>query len=280
MIAPAPLSIPDELQPQLRGYTFRLDAVGKSGNSVYVLDAICHPPLIAKVFERVASDAASREAARLSWLRQVGMPAPQALSVTNTATHIWLLTECLPGSNAAISLDEPAIKIGLVAEALARLHALPVASCPFDETLSVKLARAAANVRDGVVDELDFDQEHLGLTAQQLFEELKALQPGSEDLVVTHGDASLPNFMLGDGHFAGFVDCGKLGRSDRYQDLAICCRSIRFNLGPEWVGPFLGHTASQRPMRAHAFLSNAGRVLLRPVRVLRGRGSHSKSTVC
>jgi len=45
--------------------------------------------------------------------------------------------------------------------------------------------------------------------------------------------------MLDDGRFTGFVDCGKLGSSDRYQDLAICCHSIRFNLGREWVGPFL-----------------------------------------
>jgi aminoglycoside 3'-phosphotransferase II len=221
------LSIPDELQPQRRGYTLRPDAVGKSGNNVYRLDAPRRPALIAKIFERAASDDAGREAARLAWLRQVGMPAPQTLGVARTATHVWLLTECLPGSNAAISSDEPAIKTQVVAEALARLHVLPIASCPFDETLSKKLARAEVNVRDGVVDELDFDQDHLGLTASQLFKELKALHPGSENLVVTHGDASLPNFMLDDGCFTGFVDCGKLGRSDRYQDLAICCRSIR-----------------------------------------------------
>jgi aminoglycoside 3'-phosphotransferase-2 len=130
-------------------------------------------------------------------------------------------------------------KVRLVAGALAKLHALPVDACPFDETLLTKLSHAEANMRDGVVDELDFDHEHRGLTARMLFEKLKLLLPDTGDIVVTHGDASLPNFMLDGGRFTGFVDCGKVGSSDRYQDLAICCYSIRRNLGREWVGPLL-----------------------------------------
>jgi aminoglycoside 3'-phosphotransferase-2 len=235
-LAPA---IPAALGADLRGYVMRRDLIGESDDHVFRFDAPSRPSLIAKIFERANTEAAEREAARLRWLPSAGAPAPRLLTVSRTATHDWLLMECLPGTNAADSSEQPAIKVRCLAHALKQLHALPIETCPFDETLAVKLGRAKTNVHAGIVDELDFDADHHGLTAEQLFARLTALVPPCEDLVVAHGDASLPNFMLDRGLFAGFVDCGRLGRSDRYQDLAICCNSIEANLGSAWIAPFL-----------------------------------------
>jgi aminoglycoside 3'-phosphotransferase-2 len=232
-------AIPEDLAADLRGYVMRRDLIGELGDHVFRFDAPSRPALIAKLFERANTEAAEREAQRLCWLPSAAVPAPHLLAVSSTATHVWLLIECLPGTNAADSSEQPAIKVHCLADALKRLHAFPVETCPFDETLAVKLARANANVHAGVVDDLDFDTDHRGLTAEQLFERLTALVPPCEDVVVAHGDASLPNFMLDRGLFTGFVDCGRLGRSDRYQDLAICSNSIEVNLGSGWIAPFL-----------------------------------------
>jgi aminoglycoside phosphotransferase len=40
------------------------------------------------------------------------------------------------------------------------------------------------------------------------------------------------------GQFIGFVDCGRTGLADRYQDLALASRSVGSNFGSEWVQHF------------------------------------------
>jgi aminoglycoside phosphotransferase len=86
----------------------------------------------------------------------------------------------------------------------------------------------------------NFDAARQGRSAQDLYAELAAIPAASEERVFTHGDYCLPNVLLvsdGAGGFrvSGFVDCGNAGIADRYQDLALCARSVAGNLGPEWV---------------------------------------------
>jgi aminoglycoside 3'-phosphotransferase II len=231
--------IPTELQKTLRGYVPVREAIGQSGDGVFRLEAPSRQTLIIKVFHHARDDRMQAEAARINWLRLVGIQVPRILDALSTRAGCWLVMECLPGVNAAVAIDKPAVKVHEIGAALARLHSVPPDSCPFDETLSTKIPRAKNNVDNNEVDVEDFDEDHLGVGAKELFQTMQDLRPNLEEIIVTHGDASLPNMMLSAGTFAGFVDCGKVGRADRYQDLALACHSIKFNLGPEWVGPFL-----------------------------------------
>lgn len=112
---------------------------------------------------------------------------------------------------------------------LAALHALPYADCPFDRTLAARFPMAEAHVEAGLVDEDDFDDERAGWTAPQALAHARATAPTSEDLVLTHGDASLPNFIWSPGGAVTLLDLGRFGLADRYQDLAIFLRSAEYN---------------------------------------------------
>ena len=179
------------------------------------------------------------EIERLRWLRQMDMPAPAVLDEVTEHQRHWLLMTTVPGRDLASASELSAEQvINILATALRTLHRVPVALCPFDHSLRRRIARAQEHVRAGLVDETDFDDERLGRSAEDVLAELLSTQPKTHDLVVTHGDACLPNFMALDAGFSGFIDCGRLGISDRYQDLALAARSIERNLGLEWVKPF------------------------------------------
>ena len=178
--------------------------------------------------------------ARLRWLAAQGVACPQVLEYTESGDHDWLLMTALPGSDLASSSElTPARITHVAAMALRSLHSLDPAHCPFDHCSAVRIGHARERMQAGLVDEDDFDDERMGQNAAQVFAALLQQRPAREDLVVTHGDACLPNLMAAHGVFTGFVDCGRLGMADRHQDLALAAWSIQYNLGAEWVTPFL-----------------------------------------
>ncbi len=68
-----------------------------------------------------------------------------------------------------------------------------------------------------------------------MFQELLATKPANEDLVFTHGDYCLPNIIINNGDISGFIDWGRGGIADRYQDLALAARSLAYNFDAEWI---------------------------------------------
>lgn len=194
------------------------------------------------------------EVARLRWLQGQGVEAAQVLDTHDDASGRWLLMRAVPGRDLASSPDlAPLQVVHLVADALQVLHRLPIDTCPFDHRLPHRLAAARARMDAGAVDADDFDDARAGQPVSQVFAALLASVPAQADLVVTHGDACLPNLMAAQGRFTGFIDCGRLGVADRHQDLALAARSIASNLGEQWVAPFFARYGTVPDPAALAF---------------------------
>lgn len=170
---------------------------------------------------------------------------PHIIAYAEEARQSALLLSAIPGVMAcdpACANDLPALARRL-GEGLRLIHATPITHCPQDQRLDVKLAEAQRRVEAGLVDADDFDAGRQGRTADDLLREALATRPANENLVFTHGDYCLPNIFLSQAEphaaqICGFVDWGRAGVADRYQDLGIATRSMEYNFGPGWEAPF------------------------------------------
>ncbi|MEU4573986.1 aminoglycoside 3'-phosphotransferase [Nonomuraea sp. NPDC023979] len=162
---------------------------------------------------------ARAEHERLLWLKR-WMSVPDVVAFEGDALVLadagWLSLERRPSAGAG----------AVMGAALRALHDVPVAECPFDERLDVKLARAAGRVRDGLVNDGDFDDDTAGLTPAQVYDRLVAERPAREDLVVTHGDYTPANVLASPSGEAVLIDVGALGVADRHVDLALALREL------------------------------------------------------
>ncbi len=234
-----PADLPAALATRIAGYDASRKTIGCSSANVFRLTSPGRRDLFLKIEPSGPHGELAAEAERLDWLATEGLSAPQVVISESGSENTYLLMTAVSGTDLASSQDlAPAMIVAMMAKALRQLHAIPTGRCPFDRTLDAVIAQAEVHLRAGLVDESDFDDERMGLSASTLFDALTARRPHTEDIVVCHGDACLPNFMTQDGQFCGFVDCGRLGRADRHADLALAARSIADNIGPDWVAPF------------------------------------------
>lgn len=248
------MHIPTRWRKEFAGSLIERQTIGGSGADVFRIRCCNGDDLFLKSETIGLLSELPGEVDRLRWLKQLDLPGPTVLDSTTENNRYWLLMTALPGRDLSTAADlSPPQVVSIVAMALRLLHQVPIAECPFDHRLERCIATAEHRMNAGLVDEADFDGQRLGRTATNVFTELLSTLPDTHDLVVTHGDACLPNFMAQGNSFTGFIDCGRLGVGDRYRDLALAARSIADKLGRAWVAPFFREYGVEPDERRIAF---------------------------
>lgn len=218
-------AVPPAMAAAIEGYRWTRETTGESGAAVHRLHGKPGAPdVFLKTGAGAVADEISAEAARLRWMAAY-LPVPRVIDFVAQDGQAWLLMSVVPGRSARHVLEaDPAVGC-IVVDALAafmrRLHALPIAACPFDDALGPRLAHARARIDAGDVDETDFDEERLGQTAERVWADVQAMLPLAPDPVVTHGDFTLDNLLIEGGVVTGCIDVGRAGIADRCQDLAL-----------------------------------------------------------
>lgn len=170
-----------------------------------------------------------QERERLRWLTE-RIPVATLVGHEVTDTHEYLATFRLRGIALSHSdaLLHPKRLVSLLARALREIHAIPIRDCPFDMSLRQRLTR----LRD-VVEAKPLDE------TITLFNELARQRLSTEDLVVTHGQATLLAFVVHGEWLEGVSHVGHLGLADRHVDIASAYDSVLKYLDQESAEQFL-----------------------------------------
>ena len=232
-------ALPEDLSKLTNGYNWQRITIGLSESQTYLLSG-ASSNLYIKIQSRTAAESLHHEKKRLVWL-QGKLPVPELVYYGQDDANEYLLMTEIEGGNASDKSYERMLPqlMQQLAIGLRSVHEVPVEGCPFDQTLVSKIVEVTRRVEQQLVDKEDFDSQRQGQKAEDLAQELLRLKPESEDLVFTHGDYCLPNIILKDGKVHGFIDWGRAGIADRYQDIVLAIRSIRYNFGDEYVQTFL-----------------------------------------
>jgi aminoglycoside phosphotransferase len=222
--------LPFNLSRILQNHSLIRNSIGQSNSEVY---RVANSNAFLKIAGKNSNVNLQRERKVLEWLSDK-VSVPKVLHFEETGENIFLLISEIKGINLADYIKNVKAKENLMcdlAKSLKQIHNISIKDCPFQRTLDVKLQNALENIKNGLVDETDFEDENIGKSAQALFDELIESRPKDEDLVFTHGDFCFPNIIVSNGKVSGFVDWEGGGIADRYQDIALLFRSFDFNVG-------------------------------------------------
>ena len=224
--------LPSDLSAMLDGYIRTENTVGCSSAGVYRY----HNPentLYLKIAQ--ADEEMRREHRLLRWL-DGKLPVPEVKYWREQDGLAYLLTTEVPGRMTCDCPETPLVAgpventVKLLADGLLLLQAVDIAGCPDDNTLNMRLASALHNIENGLVDMSDWNDDTMFESPMELYDWLAANRP-PEDICFTHGDYCLPNVFIDDTAVTGFIDLGRGGLAGKWQDIALCVRSLRYNLG-------------------------------------------------
>ena len=222
------LSLPAELAGHTAAKPFTLDRTGLSGSTVAIFEDFV-------VKSEPVSEETENHLAMLRWL-DGKIPAPRVIGTVARDGFRWTMMTRISGEMACADTyrTDPHRLVRVLAQALKSLWTVDVSGCPVDQSPDAKLARAREIVEQGQVDMTLVEPETFGdkgfSSPAELLQWLEDHAPAC-DPVLTHGDFCLPNIFLENWELSGFLDLGRSGRGDKWNDIAILWRTLRDNFG-------------------------------------------------
>ncbi|MBP3544043.1 MAG: aminoglycoside 3'-phosphotransferase [Lachnospiraceae bacterium] len=205
---------------------YQLDDIGMSESQVY-----CFEDMVLKIEKE--RENSNNEHSMMGWLADK-LPVPEILCFVQENHTNFLLMSRMSGEMSCSEelMKQPRELARVLAEGLKMLWKVDISDCPYKNDLDNKLRLARIQVQNNLCDTENVEDSTYGEggfeNPAELLAWLEENRP-EEDLVFAHGDYCLPNIFVKDGHISGFIDLGNCGIADRYQDIALCYRSLLHN---------------------------------------------------
>lgn len=219
--------LPEEIKKHIDREPFIMEHIGCSRSKILRFSG----GLILKIEE--TCEESIHEYDMMRWLSSY-LTVPEVIEHQRLDGWNYILMTELKGKMAVEKEHSmnPEILVHKLALALKELWKVPVINCPYDMSIKNKLRLAKSNIEEGSVNYENFEPETFSEggfhNINELYQYLEEHAP-EEDIVFSHGDFCLPNIFF-DGNQAGFIDLGRSGKADRFQDIALCIRSLKHNL--------------------------------------------------
>jgi kanamycin kinase len=170
------------------------------------------------------------EAAMMRYFHNKGLTAKVFSYISGEQD--WLLTERIPGEDCTSEkyLAQPKRLCDILAGRLVMLHDADYTGCPVQNHTQAYLATAGRSKLTAVMDKNAFSDKWNIKTvdeARHIVREYGCLLHAD---TLLHGDYCLPNVILGDWKFSGFIDLANSGVGDRHVDIYWAMWSLNYNL--------------------------------------------------
>lgn len=219
-------NLPDKIKTLIAGKPYSVNDVGMSSAKVIVFDDCV---LKIEPYQKDTEDMVNV----MRWM-EGKLPVPKVLCFESYSDKQFLLMSKVSGK---MSCDEyymsrPDVLISGLAEAFNMFWNVDTKGCPRTLDLDSELAEARRRVENNLIDLSDAEPHTFGENgfkdAEDLLCWLEKNKPEFEP-VLLHGDFCLPNIFLENGRVSGFIDLGSAGIGDKWKDIALCYRSLRWN---------------------------------------------------
>jgi len=183
-----------------------------------------------------AAGSLEKEAKLGAYFHQKGLSS-QVLAYEQ-ADSDWLLTQAVPGEDCLHKsyLDDPKRLCDTTAQLLRRLHETDFSGCPVPDRTASYITAVRENHRLGKWDASLFPDNWGYRSAEDAWAVVQEFSGTLKADTLLHGDYCLPNIMLDNWKFSGFIDLGNGGVGDRHIDLFWGIWSLNFNLKTDAFG--------------------------------------------
>jgi len=218
------MNLPSPIAKIIANRPFAPNLAGMSGAQVRVFD-----DMVLKI--RPVSEESRQEESIMNFLAGK-LPVPRVLCAAQENGMDYLLMTRVPGKMAC---DEsfarrPEFLVKILARALNMWAQTDITGCPGNVLLPRRLLQARSRVESGLCSLDDTEDGTYGengfRSPGELLIWLENHMPDTEP-VFSHGDFCPENLLLANDDIGGLIDFGRGGVADRWNDIALCWRSLK-----------------------------------------------------
>jgi kanamycin kinase len=177
-----------------------------------------------------AKGSLKKEAEMTKYFHKKGLSAAVLAYISDKKDY--LLTEKIQGEDCTTAkyLEQPERLCDTIAERLAILHSLDFSDCPIQNHTEDYISRAKRNYQNGFYNRELFPDNWGYESAEKAIEFINKKAHLLQSDTLLHGDYCLPNIILNDWNYSGFIDLDSGGVGDKNLDIFWGIWTLFFNL--------------------------------------------------